>query len=80
MPIDEKIALIEQAIGSGGLLDIVYLKASDEKTRRLIKPRKVGPMEYQGKPFIGVDAYCMKRKDGRVFRVDRMLEIKPLNR
>ncbi|WP_445083566.1 WYL domain-containing protein [Candidatus Cardinium sp. cByotN1] len=32
-------------------------------------------MEYLSKPYIGVKAFCLKRKEYRVFRVDRILEI-----
>jgi len=76
MPFEEKLKFIERAIDDDCYLDIVYLKANDEKSRRLIKPFCVGNKLYQGKSFIGVDAYCMKRKEDRVFRVDRMLEMR----
>ena len=76
MPLGRKLEVIQKAIEGESLLDIVYLKASDDKTRRTVIPREVGPMEYQGKPFTGLAAYCMKRKDERVFRVDRILEMK----
>src|SRR3989344_1753088 len=76
MPLGRKLEVIQKAIEGESLLDIVYLKASDDKTRRTVIPREVGPMEYQGKPFTGLAANCMKRKDERVFRVDRILEMK----
>jgi ATP-dependent DNA helicase PIF1 len=76
LPFDEKVNLIMQAIQKGCHLDIVYLKASDEKTRRVIKPFDIGKMEYSGETFIGVTAYCLKRKEERTFRVDRLLEVK----
>lgn len=71
----EKIKLIEDAISSQQNLEITYLKSSDTKSKRTIKPTFVGNLEYQGKSFKGVEAYCFKRKDERVFRVDRILEI-----
>ena len=43
---------------------------------RIIAPKSVGIMEYQGKTYTGVAGYCFKRKDDRVFRVDRILELK----
>ena len=58
------------------MLDILYLKPNDIKSRRLIKPRTVGARVYQNKPFLGVDAFCMERKEERVFRVDRILEMR----
>ena len=33
-------------------------------------------MEYKGKRFEGLRAYCYEREDFRTFRVDRVLEIK----
>jgi predicted DNA-binding transcriptional regulator YafY len=32
-------------------------------------------MEYRGKTFEGVRAYCHKRGECRTFRLDRMLEV-----
>lgn len=76
MPLPRKLQMIENAIEAESLLDIVYLKSSDDKTRRRIIPRGVGRMEYQGKSFTGLAAYCLERQDERVFRVDRILEMK----
>ena len=55
---------------------ITYLKASDVKSRRVIRPLEVGEMEYAGVPFPGVRGICKLRNDERVFRVDRILEMK----
>ncbi len=76
MPLARKLELIQRAIENESQLEIVYLKASDDKTERTIIPREVARMEYLGKPFTGLQAYCLKRKDERVFRVDRILEMK----
>lgn len=76
MSMDGKLNLIKRAISEDKCLEIVYLKSSDEKTRRTIKPYDVGRKTYLDKPFIGVEAYCMKRKEDRMFRVDRILEMK----
>ena len=34
-----------------------------------------GEMEYHGKKYLGMRAFCLKRKEERVFRIDRILEI-----
>ncbi|MCC6758470.1 MAG: AAA family ATPase, partial [Candidatus Omnitrophica bacterium] len=60
-PLKTKIKIIEQAIENERPIDIVYLKANDEKTRRTIGPRAVGDMEYLGKTYVGVEAYCFAR-------------------
>jgi len=77
--IDEKIGLIKRAIDDGSFLEIIYLRAKGEKSKRIIKPESVGEMEYKGKNFTGTWAYCLKRKDCRSFRVDRILEIKEIS-
>lgn len=74
--LEDKIEIISKAIKNKTNLEIVYLKTKDERTKRLIAPIFVGEMEYLGKKYLGVSAYCFKREDERVFRVDRILEIK----
>lgn len=71
----DKLEMIRSAIEGKKNLDILYLKAKDEKSRRTIRPVSVGEMEYNGHPFVGMNAWCMKRKEKRVFNVDRILEM-----
>ncbi len=75
LPFEEKLGRIKDAISKKQSLSITYLKASDEKSRRVIRPLRVGKMVYQGKEFIGVEAHCFERDATRVFRVDRILEM-----
>jgi len=75
-PVDGKIEVIRKAIENKALLEIVYLKPSDEKTTRVIRPEAVGEMEYLGKKYLGMRAFCLKRNDERTFRIDRILDIK----
>jgi ATP-dependent exoDNAse (exonuclease V) alpha subunit len=76
LSLDEKVRMIEAAIKGRSRLDIVYLKSNDEKSRRTIEPKRVGKMEYMGRPYTGIEAYCHKRKEDRIFRVDKILEMK----
>lgn len=76
LPPDEKLSIIERAIKDKKPLEIVYLKTKDEKSRRIILPLFVGELEYNGRKFIGVQAFCTKRKDDRVFHIERIIEIK----
>lgn len=76
MPFEDKLKTIRQAIKEGLCLEILYLKSSDEKSRRIIKPYDVGERTYLNTPFIGVEAFCIQRKENRTFRVDRILEMK----
>ncbi|HUH65737.1 MAG TPA: AAA family ATPase [Syntrophales bacterium] len=74
-PREEKLRRIKEAIQKKQHLEIVYLKAKDEKSRRVIKPLVVGDMEYNGYPFLGLEALCVIRREKRVFNVDKILEI-----
>ena len=76
MSFDEKVKRIKSAIKEGETMEIIYLKANDVKSKRKIQPRYIGDMEYLGKIFPGIEAYCLERKAMRNFRVDRILEIK----
>jgi len=78
-PVDSKIEVIRKAIENKLSLEIVYLKPSDEKTTRVVRPEAVGEMEYRGKKYLGMQAYCLKRNEERVFRIDRILEIEVLD-
>ncbi|MBI4235369.1 AAA family ATPase [Candidatus Peregrinibacteria bacterium] len=76
MPISKKIEKVKEAIQKGEELEIVYLKADDTKSNRKIAPSFIGDMRYANKTFLGIEAYCLKRKETRHFRVDRILHIK----
>lgn len=76
MPLEEKIMAIEKAIEDNRSLEITYLKSKDEKTRRVVQPHIVSKMEYNGKHFMGMKAYCQERGNDRTFRVDRILEMR----
>lgn len=76
MPLGDKVAMIQEAVREGRKMEILYLKASDVKSRRVVLPLEVGEMEYSGYPFLGMRAGCVLRGGKRVFRVDRILEMK----
>jgi ATP-dependent DNA helicase PIF1 len=72
---DEKRGIIIDAMKRGTNLEILYLKPDDTKSRRTITPIAIEEMEYRGRTFEGVRAYCCLRKSERNFRIDRILEI-----
>jgi len=76
---EERIAIIKEAIVNKTRLKITYLKPNDEKSLREVQPRSIGKMEYREVKYLGFKAYCFKRQDERVFRVDRILKIKKIN-
>ena len=75
-PVEDKITLIQEAITSGKNLQIVYLRANDEKSTRMIKPHTVGERVYAEKSYMGMEGYCHTRQENRIFRVDRILDLK----
>lgn len=75
MPLEQKVEMIKKAINDRKKLDIVYLKAKDEKSQRIIEPGFIGEMEYANKKFLGLKTVSAKGGD-RVYRVDRILEMK----
>ena len=79
LPLPEKVKLIESAVKDQQKLKMVYLKNGDEKSTRIITPQSVGWMEYLGKPFLGMNAFCHHRNEARVFRVDRILEMEMID-
>ncbi len=75
VPLEEKMNILRDAIENNKKLKITYLKAQDVKSRRVVQPMELGTMEYLGKEFLGIKCYCHTRKEGRTFRVDRILEM-----
>jgi len=76
LPLEEKVRLIKKAIRDRSAVEIVYLRPNDERTRRVILPKELGEMEYEGKKYLGLRAFCTRRREERTFRVDRILEMK----
>jgi ATP-dependent DNA helicase PIF1 len=74
---DDKFRILEEAIREESLLQMVYLKGSDERSQRIVKPLRLGEMEYAGRPFPGLEAWCMTRRGRRVFNIDRILSLQP---
>jgi ATP-dependent exoDNAse (exonuclease V) alpha subunit len=72
---EDKLQMLAEAIKEKKSIEIIYLKAKDEKSRRTIRPLLMGEMEYSGHPYLGLEAYCLERKEKRIFNVDRILEI-----
>jgi ATP-dependent DNA helicase PIF1 len=73
---EDKLKMIGQAISDKANIEILYLKGQDEKSRRVIRPLRLGEMEYKGYPYTGLDAFCVTRGEKRRFNVDRILEVR----
>jgi len=71
----DKEKIILKAAKEKRKIKIVYLKTKDQKSEREIIPKKIEEMEYLGRKFVGLQAYCCLRKEDRVFKVERILEI-----
>ena len=76
LSMEERFALLDQAIQGKKKLSILYLKTKDEKSKRTIIPTFAGEMEYQGRTFPGLRAFCTRRQDERVFHIERILDMK----
>jgi len=76
LSLKEKKAIIEQALSQKQDLEIVYLKPDDTKSRRRIRPISLEMMEFKGRQFEGLRAYCFHRQAERTFRLDRILRLK----
>ncbi|MBP8696859.1 MAG: AAA family ATPase [Syntrophobacterales bacterium] len=79
LSLEEKIRVLEDAIRQKRPLEMVYLKGTDVKSRRTIKPLRLGEMEYAGSPFLGLEAWCQKRRDRRVFNVEKILSLETVD-
>jgi hypothetical protein len=76
LSMEERFAILNKAIKEKKKLEIVYLKAKDEKSKRTIIPTFAGELQYRGRKYPGLKAFCTRRKDERVFHIERILEMK----
>ncbi len=76
--LEQKMDIIKEAIKTKQKLQIVYLKANDEKSKRVIEPSFLGELEYLGKKYTGLIALDAQNQGKRTFRADRILELEVL--
>lgn len=74
--LEDKIKILKQAQEENLPVEITYLKRQDVKSKRQIIINYIGESEYMEKKFIAVEAFCLKRQQDRVFRIDRILDLK----
>ena len=77
MPMERKLDAIREAIRARAPIEIIYLKSNDTRSRRTVTPLEAGTMEYKERPFQGMRAMCHLRREERIFRIDRILEMRP---
>lgn len=75
LSLTSKIEIIKSAILGNCKIEMVYLKADNTKSKRVVLPSEIGEMQYKEKSFIGFSGFDELRQEDRVFRVDRILEI-----
>jgi len=75
-PVEIRRDMIQEAIEKKKKLQITYLKNKDVKSRRIVIPTFAGELEYNGRKFPGLQAFCTKRNSERVFHLDRILDMK----
>ncbi|MEW5907545.1 MAG: AAA family ATPase [Elusimicrobiota bacterium] len=66
---------LRRAIKEGRSVEIVYRSADSETTRRVVKPVFIGRFGRAGDTYEGFKAVCSLRRQERLFRVDRVLEL-----
>ncbi len=76
LPVEVKRKRIKEAIKDNQWLEMIYLKPDDTRSQRVVRPVALSWMEYGGKSFEGLRAYCFLRQEERTFRLDRILELK----
>jgi ATP-dependent exoDNAse (exonuclease V) alpha subunit len=76
LPVEVKRKRIKEAIQDNQWLEMIYLKPDDTKSQRVVRPVALSQMEYGGKSFEGLRAFCFLRQEERTFRLDRILELK----
>lgn len=74
--VTDKMKLLSNAVASKAEIEITYLRAKDEKTRRRVVPLSVGEMTHKGVPFKGMVAFCKDREIESAYRIEQILEIK----
>lgn len=75
MSMQQKQALLLQAIVLHSPLKIRYLKAGNQISSRIIWPKKVDRMEHNNRYFLGVQAYCEDVETDKIFSVESILQI-----
>jgi len=78
--LEDKVDIINEAIASESPLEILYLTATNQKSSRIIYPQIIQENSFKGFNFIGLKAHCTLRNTGRTFKIERMLEVKLLDR
>jgi hypothetical protein len=65
---------IEEALESGGSLQLRYLSATGEETQRVVNPLQV--TDYSG--YLYLVAFCHLRNEQRTFRLDRIVAVRSM--
>lgn len=80
MSLSDKTSVIEELIRNKQSFEITYLKANNDKSKRVVTPTFVGEMRYQNKDYLGMQGFCHKAQEERVFRIDRILEMREIEK
>jgi len=78
LSLEEKINLLKKAIQEKRKLEILYLKSSDEKSKRTILPLLLSEETFRERTILLLKAFCFLRNEQRTFNVEKILEIKEL--
>ncbi|MDD2565423.1 MAG: AAA family ATPase [Candidatus Gracilibacteria bacterium] len=73
--IAERLYTINKAIKENRNLQVTFLKSTNEKSKRTLKPEYIGEMECEGTNFLGLEGFCHLKQENRVFKVDNMVDV-----
>lgn len=79
LSMEAKQEKLKKAIAQHKLLEIVYLKPNGSKSRRIVEPLDVRIAEYGKQRFLALEAFCNLRKEKRIFKIERILEIREID-
>jgi len=79
LTLEEKIAMIQQAIKENAKLTITYIKADDSTSEQTVTPITIGNRTYLGQPYPGMRAFSFTIQETKMFHVDRILMLKKVD-
>ncbi|EKE27455.1 MAG: hypothetical protein ACD_3C00205G0008 [uncultured bacterium (gcode 4)] len=71
----EKLRKITKAIKEKKDLQVTFLRSTDEKSKRIMKPEYIWEMECDWVNFLWLEWFCHLKKENRIFKVDKMLDV-----
>jgi hypothetical protein len=75
LSMEERASAMTACLEKQQTIEITYLNATNEKSRRLITPSYVGWLKHQNIAYMGMKGFCHTSQENKVFRLDRIMEM-----